>query len=45
MAAQNTAFSGTSANSTADIKDRVAGQFDKIADSANATFHNVAGQA
>ena len=45
MAAQNTTYSGPSANTTADVKDRAAGQFDKIADSANATFHNVAGQA
>ena len=45
MSAQNTPFSGSSANSTTDLKDRAAGQFDKIADAANEKFHSVADQA
>ena len=45
MSAQNTPFSGSSANSTTDLKDRAAGQFDKFADSANQTLHNAADQA
>ena len=45
MSGQNTPFSGTSTQSATDLKDRAAGQFDKIADAANEKFHSVADQA
>ena len=45
MSAQNTPYSGTNTNSAKDPRDKAVGQFDRIADTANAKLHDVADQA
>ena len=45
MSGQNSPFSSNTSNSTSDLKDKAAGQFDKLADTATKTFHSAAEQA
>ena len=45
MAGQNSPYSSATSNSTAELKDKAAGQFDKLADTAAKTFNSAADQA